>query len=74
MYTMHKKSTLICFLGAGTFPSELSLQQRQADTSNLIEDISTAQHYLEILQLASVLLHSKNKSAELMVGFSRNGK
>lgn len=41
MYTTHN-SVLIYFLGAGTFPLELSLQQQQADTSGLTEDVSTA--------------------------------
>lgn len=56
-----ERSPLICFLGTGTSSSELSLQQQQAETSDLAEDIPTAQHYLEILQLAWFSLHSKSK-------------
>lgn len=68
------KSTLICFLGAGTFPSELSLQQRQAETSNLIEVIYIYSTALLRDISAWVLFHSKRKSAELRMGFSRNRK
>lgn len=68
------KSTLIRFLGAGTFPSELSLQQQQAETSNLVEVIYIYSTALLRDTSAWVLLHSKCKSAELRVGFSRNRK
>lgn len=56
----NQKKCFNLFSRGWNLPFELSLQQQQA-TSDLAEDIPTAQHYLEILQLAWLSLHSKSR-------------